>query len=183
MRRLLWARTSPQIRENNSDGQTSLTEAPRGAPCPCAVSTPGRRALLAAGVGLGVDLTARVAGAQSDASHAHPKEGDLLVKVGDTTPLGPDSLSMGAGQVMSWPMDPADKVVRDGSRLNKVLLVRLDPATLDSQTMGVRRMGSWPIRQSVPTPAARWSTGPPNAKSSNVRATTLNTIPRQVHGS
>ena len=72
--------------ENNSDGQTSLTEAPRGAPCPCAVSTPGRRALLAAGVGLGVDLTARVAGAQSDASHARPKEGDLLVKVGDTTP-------------------------------------------------------------------------------------------------
>ena len=129
-------RTSPQIRENNSDGQTSLTEAPRGAPCPCAVSTPGRRALLAAGVGLGVDLTARVAGAQSDASHARPKEGDLLVKVGDTTPLGPDSLSMGAGQVMSWPMDPADKVVRDGSRLNKVLLVRLDPATLNSQTMG-----------------------------------------------
>ena len=41
---------------------------------------------------------------------------------------------MGAGQVMAWPMDPAEKVVRDGSRLNKVLLVRLDPATLEPQT-------------------------------------------------
>ena len=31
-------------------------------------------------------------------------------------------------------MDPAGNVVRDGSRLNKVLLVRLDPAVLDPQT-------------------------------------------------
>ena len=35
---------------------------------------------------------------------------------------------------MAWPMDPEEKVVRDGSRLNKVLLVKLDPATLDPQT-------------------------------------------------
>ena len=81
-------RTGPQIRETGNDSQMSPTEAPRGAPCPCAVATPGRRALLVAGVGLGVDLTARVAGAQSDAAHARPKAGDLLVKVGDTTPLG-----------------------------------------------------------------------------------------------
>ena len=35
---------------------------------------------------------------------------------------------------MAWPLDPAGNVVRDGSRLNKVLLVRLDPAVLDAQT-------------------------------------------------
>ena len=35
---------------------------------------------------------------------------------------------------MTWPMDPAEKVVPDGSRLNKVLLVKLDPAILKSQT-------------------------------------------------
>jgi rieske iron-sulfur protein len=35
---------------------------------------------------------------------------------------------------MAWPMDPEENVVRDGSRLNKVLLVKLDPATLDPQT-------------------------------------------------
>ena len=121
-------RTGPQETCETGDvSQTSPTEAPRGAPCPCVVATPTRRTLLAAGVGLGVDLAARVAGAQSDAAHARPKAGDLLVKVGDTTPLGPDSLSVGEGQIMTWPMDPAEKVVRDGSRLNKVLLVKAGP--------------------------------------------------------
>jgi hypothetical protein len=101
-------RVGPRIRETGNHSQISPTDAPRGAPCPCAVVTPGRRALLAAGVGIGVDLAARVAGTQSDAAHARPKEDDLLVKVGDTTPLGPDSLSMGEGQVMARPMDPAE---------------------------------------------------------------------------
>jgi Rieske Fe-S protein len=35
---------------------------------------------------------------------------------------------------MAWPMDPTDNLVRDGSRLNKVLLIRLDPGTLEPQT-------------------------------------------------
>jgi rieske iron-sulfur protein len=106
----------------------------RGAPCPCA--TAGRRALLGAGVGLGVALVAGSAGAQSDPTHDRPKEGDLLIKAGDAAPepLTPDSLPLDAGQVMAWPMDPAGNVVRDGSRLNKVLLLRLDPALLDPQT-------------------------------------------------
>ena len=82
-------RAGPQSRETGNDSRMSPTEAPRGAPCPCAVATPGRRALLVAGVGFGVDLTARVAGAQSDAARAHPKAGDLLVKVGDTTSAWP----------------------------------------------------------------------------------------------
>ena len=50
------------------------------------------------------------------------------------TPLAPDSIPLGAEQVMAWPMDPAGSVVRDGSRLNKVLLLRLDPAVLNAQT-------------------------------------------------
>ena len=127
-------RTGPRSHDDGDSGSMAPTEARAGTPCPCAVATPGRRAIIAAGVGLGVGLAARVAASQSDASHARPKEGDLLVKVGDTTPLGPDSLSLGAGQVMAWPMDPVEKIVRDGSRLNKVLLVRLDPTTFDPQT-------------------------------------------------
>ena len=31
-------------------------------------------------------------------------------------------------------MDPATGVARDGSRLNQVILIRLDPATLDADT-------------------------------------------------
>jgi rieske iron-sulfur protein len=107
-----------------------------GASCPCAMATAGRRTLLAAGVGLGVGLAARMAVAQADATRDRPKEGDLLVRVGsaDLTPLAPDSLPLGAGQVMAWPMDPVGNIVRDGSRLNKVLLVRLDPSTMEAPT-------------------------------------------------
>jgi rieske iron-sulfur protein len=108
----------------------------RGTPCPCAIATTGRRALLAAGVGFGVGLAAKAAGAQDDPTHDRPREGDLLVKAGDTAPtaLTPDDIPLGAGQILAWPMDPAGSVVRDGSRLNKVLLLRLDPAVYDAQT-------------------------------------------------
>ena len=64
-----------------------------------------------------------------------PQEGDFLVGTdGPPTPLGPSDIS--APQVIAWPMDPATKTVRDGSRLNKVLLIRLDPATLEQPTQG-----------------------------------------------
>ena len=35
---------------------------------------------------------------------------------------------------MAWPLDPTDNTVRDGSRLNKVLLLRLDAESLDTVT-------------------------------------------------
>jgi Rieske Fe-S protein len=91
-----------------------------------------RRALLGTGLG----LAARAATAQTDAARERPKEGDLLVRVGNAelVPLSPDSLTLGAGQVFAWPMDPNGNVLRDASRLNKVLLVRLDPSVLDERT-------------------------------------------------
>ena len=115
------------------DGKTgscgrASTPKPNRVSCSCPTGTAGRRALLAAGIG----LAARAAAAQSDPANERPKEGDLLVKVGGTepVPLTPESLTVGASQVLAWPMDPASKTVRKDSRLNKVLLVRLDPATL-----------------------------------------------------
>jgi len=35
---------------------------------------------------------------------------------------------------MAYPMDPRTKVVRDGSRLNQVLLIRLDPEEFTEET-------------------------------------------------
>jgi Rieske Fe-S protein len=35
---------------------------------------------------------------------------------------------------MAWAMDPSNKTVRSGSRLNRVLLVRLDPEKLSGKT-------------------------------------------------
>jgi len=41
-----------------------------------------------------------------------------------------EDLPLGGPQQLAYPMDPASKVVRDGSRLNQVLLIRLDAAQL-----------------------------------------------------
>jgi rieske iron-sulfur protein len=97
----------------------------------------GRRAILKAGIGLGMQLTlvTRVAG-QEDPASLRPKEGDLLVKVGDSsaTPLTPADIPVGGRQTLAWPMDPAAKTLRSGTRLNRILLVRFDPVQLSSET-------------------------------------------------
>jgi rieske iron-sulfur protein len=126
----------PGMHNNSASNATAPDNVANHVSCPCAVPTAGRRVMLGTGIGLGVGLVARAAGAQSDPARDRPKEGDLLVRVGSAapTPLTPDNLALGAGQVMAWPMDPAGNLVRDGSRLNKVLLLRLDPSGFDAQT-------------------------------------------------
>jgi len=61
-----------------------------------------------------------------------PKEGDLLVSIHSEAPvpLQPKDIPSGGPPVVAWAMDHMGNVVRKGSRLNKVLLLRLDPATL-----------------------------------------------------
>lgn len=73
--------------------------------------------------------------AQSDRS-ARPGPGDHLVRNGDAaaTPLTPADVVAGATPVIAWPLTPADGVVRNGSRLNRVLLVRLAPESLAEKT-------------------------------------------------
>jgi Rieske Fe-S protein len=95
-----------------------------------------RRVFLGAGASISVGLLAGRGWTQSDPARERPKEGDLLVRADSPSPapLKPDDLELGAVQIMAWPMDPAAMVVRDGSRLNKVLLLRLDPAVLGETT-------------------------------------------------
>jgi len=83
------------------------------------------------GLGIQLSFAPRVPGQENPAS-MRPKEGDLLVKVGDAsaTPLTPADIALGGKQTMAWPMDPADKTLRSGSRLNRIVLVRLDPDKL-----------------------------------------------------
>ena len=82
-----------------------------------------------AALGLGFRL-------QDDPASVRPKEGDLLVKSGDAanTPLTPADIPVGAKHTLAWAMDPADKTVRTGSRLNQLLLVRLAPEALAPET-------------------------------------------------
>jgi rieske iron-sulfur protein len=97
----------------------------------------GRRAVLKAGIGLGIQFGLAVnAPAQDDPAAARPKEGDWLVRVGDAgaTPLTPADISLGGKQTMAWSMDPSDKTVRKGSRLNRVMLLRFEPEKLSATT-------------------------------------------------
>ena len=87
-------------------------------------------------LGLGLVLAPHVVGAQTDTKRERPREGDLLVAVDSATPepLKPDDVPSRGKLAMAWPLDPTDDTVRDGSRLNKVLLLRLDPESLDPVT-------------------------------------------------
>jgi rieske iron-sulfur protein len=94
-----------------------------------------RRAAIELGICLA--LAPRFVLAQTDAARERPKEGDLLVAVtaaANPEPLKPDDLPLDGKQTFAWPMDPETKTVRNGSRLNKVLLLRLDPDGFDAET-------------------------------------------------
>jgi rieske iron-sulfur protein len=101
----------------------------------CGAGRIGRRAALE--IGLCLALTPRLALAQTDAARERPREGDFLVAVtaaSSPEPLTPDDVPLGGTQTFAWPMDPETKTVRNGSRLNKVLLLRLDPEGFNAET-------------------------------------------------
>ena len=102
--------------------------------CQCEAYRIGRR--MALELGLCLALAPRFAFAQTDAARERPREGDLLVAVSATSPepLKPDDLPLDGKQTFAWPMDAESKTLRNGSRLNKVLLLRLDPEGLDAAT-------------------------------------------------
>ena len=98
----------------------------------------GRRAILtnAFRLSIGLSLTPVVALAQGEPSSIRPKEGDWFVKIGDATltPLTPADVPLAAAPVSVWAMDPADKTVRSGSRLNRVILVKFDADAISAAT-------------------------------------------------
>jgi len=86
--------------------------------------------LKAAAIGLGFAFI------QDDQTSVRPKEGDVLVKSNGAgrTPLTPDDIPSGAAPTLAWAMDPRDQTVRSGSRLNQLLLVRIDAEKLTPET-------------------------------------------------
>ena len=93
---------------------------------------PTRRDVLTTLSVLGLSVVARAHPASAQPDSERPRVGDLLVSSDSDTPkpLTRDDIPAGGPMVPAWPMDPAGNVVRMGSRLNKVLLVRLDPESL-----------------------------------------------------
>jgi rieske iron-sulfur protein len=109
--------------------------------CDSAGIDPLRRCLLQAGV------AAAAVGLLPKAGHAddedprrkmRPQVGDQFVRFeGDQegAVIAAADLQFGADPVIAWAMDPATKLPRDGSRLNQVLLLRLDPSSLGPETL------------------------------------------------
>jgi rieske iron-sulfur protein len=105
--------------------------------CKCFRSDdPTRRDVLAAVSIVNLGLAALPGPALAQGENERAKAGDVLV-AGDGSSaaiLGPQDIPLGGPPVLAWPMEPAAKLIRNGSRLNKVLLLRLDPATLAPAT-------------------------------------------------
>jgi len=98
-----------------------------------------RRVLLRAMLGAGAAMGwRRQAGAQPDDMRLlPPQENDRFVAAADPgsgRPLTPDDIVKDARPVLAYPVDPATGTAREGSRLNQVALVRLDPETLAPDT-------------------------------------------------
>src|SRR5215831_14436295 len=97
-----------------------------------------RRALLRAALGAGVFFCApRHSAAQSgDPREQRPQAGDRFVfAAGDRKGqvIALEDLPAGKPPLLAYPVDPGSKVVRDGSRLNQILLIRLAPGELDEE--------------------------------------------------
>lgn len=105
-------------------------------PCGCAAS---RRRVLVGAMAIGVagPLASRGFAATEDAKKLRAQPGDVMVYAhGDDAGqiIKPDALPLGGPQQLAYPMEPGSGTVRDGSRLNQVALVRLDPAEFDDET-------------------------------------------------
>jgi rieske iron-sulfur protein len=101
-----------------------------------------RRRLLATGCALALGAGRLARGGETDAdvdaAHAPPQAGDRLVfaygeRAGQI--IKPDDIVVGAKQVIAYPADPATKLARDGTRLNELIVVRLDPQALVAETL------------------------------------------------
>ncbi|MFB9262935.1 ubiquinol-cytochrome c reductase iron-sulfur subunit [Bradyrhizobium erythrophlei] len=101
---------------------------------------PTRRALLLTALAGCACLAASESAAADDeqpGSNERPQKSDQLVRAeGDKAGevIKPDDLPLGGPPLRAWPKDPETSVVRNGSRLNEVVIVRLDPNELDDDT-------------------------------------------------
>jgi rieske iron-sulfur protein len=104
-----------------------------------------RRALMLSALATGAVATgaclasssASIAQEDVPGSSERPQKADVLVysegeRAGEA--IKPADLKAGGPPVRAWPKDPKTSVIRKGSRLNEILVVKLDPAELDEET-------------------------------------------------
>ncbi len=110
--------------------------------CACRAAPPAdvprRRFIRIAAAGLAAPLALATGQA-----YARPASGDRLVEEeieGLPTPLRVNDIALGK-PVLAYPFDPARNEVRDGSRLNKVVLMRFAENELDAATRALAAGG------------------------------------------
>src|ERR1700722_6870961 len=99
-----------------------------------------RRSLILTALATAASVAAsRPAAADEDqpGSDERPQKADVLVfsegeHEGEVITL--QDLKLGGPLLRAWPRDPKTSVIRNGSRLNEILVIRLDPAELDEGT-------------------------------------------------
>jgi rieske iron-sulfur protein len=96
-----------------------------------------RRRVLHACCGLALCAPVVARGDETDEAVAAPQADDLLVfaygeRAGQV--IAPADLGLGSKQALAYPMHPGTRRVRDGSRLNQLIVVRLPPEKLTEET-------------------------------------------------
>ena len=129
---------------SESDHNTTISVENMDASLVTDMSSPpdqARRALiltaLAAGVCVAASQSATAADEDQPGADERPQKADLLVaSEGDDEGkvIKPQDLKLGGPPLHAWPKDPKTSVIRNGSRLNELLVIRLDPAELDDAT-------------------------------------------------
>lgn len=117
------------------------SSSPLTACCSCA----SRRTLLKAALGTGAALLLPdISRAQSDPRNLRPQEGDRFVFTGGERKgavVTVKDVPLNATPVTAYPQDPASGTVRDGSRLNQVMFMRLPEADLADATRKLSPQG------------------------------------------
>jgi len=105
-----------------------------------------RRTVLKAAVGIRLEkqLGEKPADSEVAPNHIGPQENDQLVfmfgqQKGEI--ITPRDLPLGGPQVFAYPMDPTTKLVKDSSRLNQVILARLEPEEISERIRKKTVMG------------------------------------------
>ena len=88
-------------------------------------------------LGLGIGRGARAADTETDPKRMRPQPGDILIfERGDRKgePIAPGDIAVAERPVFAFPFDPVAGVSRDGTRLNRVLVLRLADAVYSEET-------------------------------------------------
>ena len=134
-----------------------------------------RRTLLKSAVSVGLGLSwiggaggpSALAAQETDLRRARPREGDRFVftsggRIWEV--IDPDDVPIGGPSVLAYPVDPRAGIVRDGSRLNQILLIHLGAEELVRETRARAVKASSRTRLPAPTPAATSRGGGQRAK-------------------